>query len=215
MPRVRDVFARAYGPIPESATCHVGWQDDAVAFPKCDGEVELLPVKYSCERWGTWLCYGARGGVWGVTRSWGKPYRGDISNCDAAAFSPVFQCPAYDKALDELTREEADASAIGRTMRKYDLALHKLAKFSEVKQDHIAPGTVIALADAWAVAENEFDRESDPRAIGARYDAVKAAMKRFEEASRRYWAEISADGTGESPAFAKHNGFHSAGDPDA
>jgi len=66
------------------------------------------------------------------------------------------------------------------------------------------PRTVIALADAWVVADDAFARERDFRKIEAVYEKVGEAKKRFREASREFWAALSADGTGESPVLSTH-----------
>ena len=62
------------------------------------------------------------------------------------------------------------------------------------------PRTVIALADAWAVAQDEFNLSRDHDDLVA----AMAAKERFEEASREFWAALSADGTGESPVLSTH-----------
>lgn len=62
------------------------------------------------------------------------------------------------------------------------------------------PRTVIALADAWAVAENKYNLSRDHDDLVA----AMAAKERFEEASREFWAALSADGTGESPVLSTH-----------
>lgn len=54
------------------------------------------------------------------------------------------------------------------------------------------PRTVIALADALALEHQRIVRASSP------------ILYRFQEASREFWAALSADGTGESPVLSTH-----------
>lgn len=68
------------------------------------------------------------------------------------------------------------------------------------------PRTVIALADAMGVAVRELIGlyeyyESDE---GEARQVYEERMERFEEASREFWAALSADGTGESPVLSTH-----------
>jgi hypothetical protein len=68
------------------------------------------------------------------------------------------------------------------------------------------PRTVIALADAMGAAVRglielyEYYQEDE----GEARQAYEERMERFEEASRQYWASLSADGTGESPVLSTH-----------
>ena len=62
------------------------------------------------------------------------------------------------------------------------------------------PRTVIALADAMAVAEREYKATPSE---GSFMQAAEAT-KRFQEASREFWASLSTDGTGESPVLSTH-----------
>jgi hypothetical protein len=167
VPKVREVFERAYGPIPEGATCHVGYPDGHKG-----GTVR--PTYQSPEGEAYAGCADPHKARWYWAYSEGI-YGGDISDQPAEAFSPVFQCAAYDAALDALRKEGVD------------------------------PRNVIALADAWAVAEDEAKEESDyPRVILQRRVNAELAKSRFRTASREFWASLSADGTGESPVLSTH-----------
>lgn len=68
------------------------------------------------------------------------------------------------------------------------------------------PRTVIALADAMGVAVRELISlyeyyESDE---GEARQAYEKSMERFEKASELFWANLSNDGTGESPVLSTH-----------
>lgn len=208
MPKVREVFERAYGPVPEGATCHVGAVYNDGQFFSVDGFSVKTPYHepvYAASNRQQCVRRNALDNQWNERVSIGEPIGGDIGDQPAAAFSPVFGCAAYDAALDALTKEES-ATAINRTMRKYDLALHKLAKSSEVTKAQPDPRTVIALADAMGVATRELIElyeyyESDE---GEARQVYEERMARYMEASREFWASLSADGTGESPVLSTH-----------
>lgn len=168
MPKVREVFERAYGPIPEVAMCHVGYPDGHKG-----GTVR--PTYQSPEGEAYAGCADPHKARWYWAYSEGI-YGGDISDQPAEAFSPVFQCPAYDAALDALSKKG------------------------------VGPRNVIALADAMGVAVRglielyEYYQEDE----GEARQAYEEHMERFEKASREFWASISADGTGESPVLSTH-----------
>lgn len=163
MPKVREVFERAYGPIPEVAMCHVGYPDGHKG-----GTVR--PTYQSPEGEAYAGCADPHKARWYWAYSEGI-YGGDISDQPAEAFSPVFQCPAYDAALDALRKEGVD------------------------------PRNVIALADAWSVADLQHKlAPTDDQA----YERASEAKERFKKASREFWASLSADGTGESPVLSTH-----------
>jgi hypothetical protein len=71
---------------------------------------------------------------------------------------------------------------------------------------HPDPRNVIALADAMGVAVRELIElyEYYQEDEGEARQAYEEHMERFEEASREFWASISADGTGESPVLSTH-----------
>ena len=156
MPKVREVFERAYGPVPDGATCHVGY-----SVP-CEGV--SICAAYDVEG----RCYSSRGDDWEAF-SFDESEGPDISDRDAEAFRGFFDA-AYDAALDALTKAQPDYR------------------------------TVIALADAMAVAEREYKVAPSEGS----YMQAAEATKRFEEASREFWASLSTDGTGESPVLSTH-----------
>ena len=164
MPKVREVFERAYGAIPDGATCHVGWR-------RLDWDSGVEPILGIDHEGSKVIMVWMGDGEWGRFKSSYVPLKGDISDQPAEAFSPVFQCAAYDAALDALKKVQPD------------------------------PRTVIALADAMAVAEQQAEEPGSCHA-----DDVRAynARERYMEASREFWAALSADGTGESPVLSTH-----------
>lgn len=208
MPKVREVFERAYGPVPEGATCHVGAVYNDGQFFSVGGFSVKTPYHepvYAASNRQQCVRRNALDNQWNERVTIGEPIGGDIGDQPAAAFSPVFGCAAYDAALDALTKEES-ATAINRTMRKYDLALHKLAKSSEVTKAQPDPRTVIALADGIAGIAYEL-LQSHEYAHGGEtpYSLhLEAQIDRYMEASREFWAALSADGTGESPVLSTH-----------
>ena len=174
MPKVREVFERAYGPIPEGATCHVGaFYNDGQFFSVGGFSVRtpyLEPV-YAASNLQQFVRRNALDNQWNVMVLTGEPIGIDISDQPAEAFSPVFQCAAYDAALDALRKEGVD------------------------------PRNVIALADAWSVADLQHKlAPTDDQA----YERASEAKERFKKASREFWASLSADGTGESPVLSTH-----------
>ena len=134
MPKVRDVLERAYGAIPEGATCHVGaFYNDGQFFSVGGFSVRtpyLEPV-YAASNLQQFVPRNALGNQWNVVVLTGEPIGIDISDQPAEAFSPVFQCPAYDAALDALRKEGVD------------------------------PRNVIALADSLAVAVGKCMNATD------------------------------------------------------
>ena len=174
MPKVRDVLERAYGAIPEGATCHVGaFYNDGQFFSVGGFSVRtpyLEPV-YAASNLQQFVPRNALGNQWNVVVLTGEPIGIDISDQPAEAFSPVFQCAAYDAALDALRKEGVD------------------------------PRNVIALADAWSVADLQHKlAPTDDQA----YERASEAKERFKKASREFWASLSADGTGKSPVLSTH-----------
>jgi len=133
VPKVRDVLERAYGAIPEGATCHVGaFYNDGQFFSVGGFSVRtpyLEPV-YAASNLQQFVPRNALGNQWNVMVLTGEPIGPDISDRDAEAFRGFFDA-AYDAALDALRKEGVD------------------------------PRNVIALADSLAVAVGKCMNATD------------------------------------------------------
>ena len=98
MPKVREVFAWAYGPVPEGATCHALYLDFR-------GSLLSGPVIPD----GQHVLHGYQGSY--VLVALGKVDGPDISDRDAEAFRGFFDA-AYDAALDALTKVQPDPRTV-------------------------------------------------------------------------------------------------------
>jgi hypothetical protein len=97
MKTVREVFSKAFGDVPEGATCHAGYGNAGVTYlgesiKTCDPHTPSLkvPVRKTTGDF-EWLVFG----------TYGFPKTPDISDRDAEAFRGFFGAE-YDNALDQL-----------------------------------------------------------------------------------------------------------------
>lgn len=98
MAKVREVFERAYGAIPDGATCHVASQDSGGTYIAPYVGVPTFKRVMEVDK-----------GVWKVVMyiEFSDLFGPDISDRDAEAFRGFFG-DDYDAALDALTKEEGE-----------------------------------------------------------------------------------------------------------
>jgi hypothetical protein len=89
MKTVREVFSKAFGEVPEGATCHIGSQDCAGIYIGATHYVPFYKRMMDADK-----------DKWVVSCT-EDLYGPDISNRDAEAFRGFFGSE-YDQALDEL-----------------------------------------------------------------------------------------------------------------